>query len=226
MLKIEWLHRDCQSVSKRAINSLFNPAEIWDTHWQLWPAVNHYYRGGQRPWMRECHVSPGERHQENGAWQSVCEWHILLSMCSMCMNGFMGAWMNTYVPALSEWVVHSNIVRDCRAFVKYTCMCSMSSLDLSVRWCSCVSFFNPCVWPCIPKPASVFKWWQTSSACLRYLTSLAFSSWMLLRGCGILPGQGIICWKPHNTNIYVCCIEREFFRNMIKGSLNRTGYYV
>lgn len=81
--------------------------------------------------------------------------------------------------------------------------------DLSVRWCFCVSLQYVCatLHPC----GSICVWVVTDFICLWELTWLACCSWMPSRGCGLLTGHGSICWKPHNTNIDVCCIEREFF---------------
>lgn len=75
--------------------------------------------------------------------------------------------------------------------------------------------------------ATVFRWWQTSSACLGGYTWLHFicSSWIPDRGCGSFACLLEFGGSHKNTNIYICCTEGKFFRNMIKDGLTGTKCY-
>lgn len=147
----------------------------------------------QGPWLWGCCVSLGMRHQETGAWQSVCEWYTRLSMCSVCVcvHKWFHKCMNVYTsvgvptgPVKAIECVRLQCVCEC------TCMSSMSK-DLSIRWCSSVSLQYLCVTlhPC----GSICVWVVTDFICLRELTWLACSSWMPGRGCGLLDGHSSIC---------------------------------
>lgn len=202
-------------MSERAITSLYITQPSYETPMGSYgiacPAVNHYYQGGHSEGLGYCRccVSPTRKLEPN----KMC---VCVHVCVYPHLRDISYWIHEHVRYLYEWLhermnVQRVVVCVCRAYSIYGYTCThVISACVTLHHCGTI-----CVWV------------MTDIVCLYGGINVAglCTPWMPGRECGLLTVQGSIFRKPHNTNIYVRCIERKFFRNMIKDGLNGTGCY-